>query len=86
MKMRTVLASLLAFGLASVAHAGINPASLSHADLMKLMSRPTTTLKVSATGVKVIGERPFCDPPGERCYQDDSWTCCSGICIDSICH
>ena len=83
MKFKIFFAAVLALGLGSVAHAG---EGLKQADLQKFMKSPTASLKVSLEGVKVVGTRPFCDPPGAACFQDDSWTCCSGICIDAICH
>lgn len=84
MKMKSLLTAVLAFGLGSFAQAG--ETGLQPSELAKFMKSPTASLKVSAGGVKVVGARPFCDPPGAACYAEDSWTCCSGICIDQLCH
>jgi len=31
------------------------------------------------------GTAPTCDTKGAACYAEDSWTCCSGLCIDTLC-
>lgn len=77
----------LALAFAPAAFAANQPAPMFHNAFVKMASKPLVEARASSAQTETQKvEGLTCDPAGAACYQDDSWTCCSKICIDSLCH
>lgn len=75
--MKSILAAAMIFGVLSTANAAEQ--SNKAMDIQTLMA--AAKAKVSQPVVP-----NFCDPKGAACYAEDSWTCCSGICLYAMCN
>ncbi|MGZ3694234.1 MAG: hypothetical protein ACXWQO_08530 [Bdellovibrionota bacterium] len=80
--MKTLAIMTLALGFVSTAHAKSNDAALlRQIGVMKTTTHSSAPLANLKLGTPAL----MCNLPGETCYAEDSWQCCSGVCINQAC-
>jgi hypothetical protein len=79
-----ILAMALAF--APIAFATNQPAPMFHNAFVKMATKALVEARSSQPQAETTVEGLLCDPAGASCYAEDSWTCCSKICIAALCN